>query len=356
MSFAGYRLVSKDGKPIGVLALFSKQAIFPDMEHLLEDLANVASQVVITGSMEEEQHKLEIQMQQVQKLESLGILAGGIAHDFNNLLTVILGHANLALADLSPESPARENLLEIDNASRRAAELCRQMLAYSGRGRFVVKPINLSRLAQELTHMLQVSISKKAILRCDFEENPPFIEADPAQVRQVVMNLVINASEAISSKEGIISISTGSMQCDRTYLRESYPIKSPPPGKYVYIEVLDTGCGMDSKTLPKIFDPFFTTKFTGRGLGLAAVIGIIRQHKGAIKITSEPGKGSTFRVLFPASSNTDTHMEAEAPPELWRGSGTILVVDDEAEVLNVVKIMLERQGSVFSLQPTDARQ
>jgi PAS domain S-box-containing protein len=355
VSFAGYRLVSTDGKPIGVLALFSKQAILPDVEHLLEDLANVASQVVIAESMEEERRNLEVQMQQAQKLESLGILAGGIAHDFNNLLTVILGHANLALADLSPESPARENLLEIDSASHRAAELCRQMLAYSGRGSFVMKLINLSRLAQELIHMLQVSISKKAMLRCDFEENLPSIEADPAQVRQVVMNLVINASEAIGSKEGIISISTGSIQCDQTYLHESYPIKPPPPGKYVYIEVADTGCGIDSKTLPKIFEPFFTTKFTGRGLGLAAVIGIMRQHKGAIKITSEPGKGSTFRVLFPASSNTDTHPEAGVPPKLWRGGGTILVVEDEAEVLNVAKIMLERHG-FHVLAATDGRE
>jgi CheY-like chemotaxis protein len=169
------------------------------------------------------------------------------------------------------------------------------------------------------------------------------------------MNLVINASEAIGSKEGIISISTGSIQCDQTYLHESYPIKPPPPGKYVYIEVADTGCGIDSKTLPKIFEPFFTTKFTGRGLGLAAVIGIMRQHKGAIKITSEPGKGSTFRVLFPASSNTDTHPEAGVPPKLWRGGGTILVVEDEAEVLNVAKIMLERHG-FHVLAATDGRE
>jgi PAS domain S-box-containing protein len=355
VAFAGYRLISKEGEPIGVLALFSKRAILPDTEYLLEDMAHVASQVIITGRMEEERHKLEVQMQQAQKLESLGILAGGIAHDFNNLLTVILGHANLALADLSPESPARKNLLEIDNASHRAAELCRQMLAYSGRGNFVMKPINLSRLAQELIHMLQVSISKKVMLRCGFEENLPSIEADPAQMRQVVMNLVINASEAIGSKEGVISISTGSMQCNQTYLRESYPIKPPLHGKYVYIEVSDTGCGMDSETLTKIFEPFFTTKFTGRGLGLAAVLGIMRQHKGAIKITSEPGNGSTFRVLFPALSNTDTPPEAEMPPQLWRGSGTILVVDDEAEVLNVARIMLEHHG-FHVLTATDGRE
>jgi PAS domain S-box-containing protein len=356
----GQPVINREGsltKPDGsIIHLLGSVVPLRDATGRVTGLAGINYDITERKLAEEERHKLEAQMQQSQRLESLGILAGGIAHDFNNLLTVILGHANLALADLSPESPARENLLEIDNASHRAAELCRQMLAYSGRGSFVMKPINLSRLAQELIHMLQVSISKKAMLRCGFEENLPFIEADPAQVRQVVMNLVINASEAIGNKEGIISISTGSMQCDQTYLRgNSLIIKPPLPGKYVYIEISDTGCGMDPGTLAKIFDPFFTTKFTGRGLGLAAVLGIVQQHKGAIKVASEPGKGTTFRVLFPASSNTDTPPEAEMPPKLWRGSGTILVVDDEAEVLNVAKIMLEHHG--FSvLAATDGRE
>jgi PAS domain S-box-containing protein len=344
VSFAGYRLVSSEGKPVGVLALFSQREILPHEENLLEDLANAASQVVHAGIAEEDRRELETQVQQAQKLESLGVLAGGIAHDFNNLLTAILGHADLALADLTPESPARENLIEIEQVTRRAAELCRQMLAYSGRGRFVVEPLHLSRLVQELTHLLQVSISKKAMLRCHFAEDLPAIEADPAQMRQVVMNLVINASEAIGDQEGIIAVTTGVMTCDALYLQNGHMIASPPAGTYVYLEVTDTGSGMDAATQAKIFDPFFTTKFTGRGLGLAAVLGIMRSHNGAIKVHSELGKGSTFRVLFPASVKAVESSESETPAELWHGTGTILLVDDEDAVRNVTRKILERCG------------
>ena len=344
VSFAGYRLVSRDGKPIGVLALFSKQKISPDMERLFEDLANATSQVIIAGLAEEERRKLEAQIQQSQRLEGLGVLAGGIAHDFNNLLTSIMGNVGLAQADLPLESPVQESLKEIENASHNAAELCRQMLAYSGRGRFIMEQLNLSRLTQELIHLLQVSISKKAMLNCEFADNLPAIEADPSQIRQVVMNLVINASEAIGDKEGIISISTGTVLCDQNSLRENHFLEPPPPGTYVFLEVMDTGCGMDAETQAKIFDPFFTTKFTGRGLGLAAVLGIMQQHKGAIKVVSEPGKGTTFMVLFPVSTKTASQPQSDAAPESWHGSGTIMVVDDEAAVRNVTRIILERSG------------
>jgi CheY-like chemotaxis protein len=277
-------------------------------------------------------------------LEGLGVLAGGIAHDFNNLLTSIMGNVGLAQSDLPPESPAQESLKEIENASHSAAELCRQMLAYSGRGRFVMEQINLSRLTQELIHLLQSSISKKAMLNCEFADNLPPIEADPSQVRQVAMNLVINASEAIGDKEGIITISTGTVLCDKNYLQKNHFLEPPSPDTYVFLEVHDTGCGMDAETKSKIFDPFFTTKFTGRGLGLAAVLGIMRQHKGAIKVISEPGKGTTFMILFPISTKTAPQPHPEAPPESWLGSGTIMVVDDEAAVRNVTRIILERAG------------
>ena len=344
VSFAGFRLVSTDRKPVGVLALFSKRAISPDIEHLLEDLANATSQVIITEIAEEERRKLEAQVQQSQRLESLGVLAGGIAHDFNNLLTSIVGNVGLAQADLPVESPVQESLKEIENASHSAAELCRQMLAYSGRGRFIMEQLNLSRLTQELIHLLQASISKKAMLNCKFADNLPAIEADPSQVRQVVMNLVINASEAIGDKEGIITISTGTVECDQNYLRENHFLEPPPPGTYVFLEVLDTGCGMDAETQAKIFDPFFTTKFTGRGLGLAAVLGIMRQHKGAIKVASEPSEGTTFMVLFPVSTKPASQPQPDAAPESWHGSGAIMVVDDEAAVRNVTRIILERSG------------
>ncbi|GAG07392.1 unnamed protein product, partial [marine sediment metagenome] len=257
----------------------------------------------------------------------------------------ILGNADLALSGLAPESPARESLEEIEAAAKRAADLARQMLAYSGKGRFAVAAIHLRRLVEEMAHLLEASISKKAILKYDFAQSLPAIKADPTQIRQVVMNLITNASEAIGDDQGVISISTGVLECDRKYLSETYLDEQLPEGAYAYFEVADTGCGMDAKTLGKIFDPFFTTKFTGRGLGLAAVLGIMRGHNGALKVHSEPGKGTTFRVLFPCLDRPPEPSEKEAArTDPWRGSGTILLVDDEQPVRAVAKRMLERAG------------
>jgi PAS domain S-box-containing protein len=355
VAFAGRRLVSGDGRPVGVLAYFSRKPILADEESLLNDIAATASQVVLAAQAEQQRHALETKVQQTQKLESLGLLAGGVAHDFNNLLTAILGHANLALMDLAPESPARDSLREIDKASGRAAELCRQMLAYAGKGRFVVEPINLSRLIEEMAHLLHVSISKKVLLRCQLTGELPAIEADPAQMRQIVMNLVINAAEAIGETDGVIRISTGVMQCSADYLGGSRLIEPPAPGPFVFLEVADTGCGMDAETLGRIFDPFFTTKFTGRGLGLAAVLGIVRSHRGTLKVESERGRGTTFRVLFPASAKAAAAADpgGNAPP--WRGAGTILLVDDEEPVRTVTGRMLERCGFTV-LRASDGRE
>ncbi len=294
---------------------------------------------------EEERRTIDAQIQQTQKLESLGVLAGGIAHDFNNLLMAILGNIDLALLDMSPASPSRSNLQEAAKASQRAADLCRQMLAYSGKGRFISEILNLNDVVEDMKHMLEVSVSKKAMVRYHFAPGLPAIEADATQMRQIIMNLVINASDAINEKSGIISISTGAMECDREFLAGSWLNEDLPAGTYVYIEVADTGCGMDMAMLPKIFDPFFTTKFTGRGLGLAAVLGIVRSHKGAIRLFSERGRGTTFKILFPA-------VEASAEPqpggrgieEGWRGSGTVLLVDDEETIRSLGKRMLERFG------------
>ena len=237
----------------------------------------------------------------------LGVLAGGIAHDFNNLLMAILGNAGLALEELSSLSPARGSIEEIEKAATRAAELAKQMLAYSGKGRFVVEPIDVCRLVEEMAHLLEVSISKKVVLKYDFADDLPTIDGDVTQIRQVVMNLITNASEAIGGKTGVIALSTGTMYCDRACLDEINDTvragldRPLPEGAYVYFEVADTGCGMDAKTIEKIFDPFFTTKFTGRGLGMSAVLGIVRGHKGALMISSEVGRGTTFRVLFPVT-------------------------------------------------------
>ncbi len=294
---------------------------------------------------EKERRRLEQQMQHAQKLESLGVLAGGIAHDFNNILLAILGHAELAMMRLNPTSPARDNLLKIEQAAQRAAELSRQMLAYSGKGKFIVEAINVGELVKEMAHMLEVSISKKAILRFNLAADLPMVEADATQLRQVLMNLVINASEAIGDKSGVIAISTGAMPCDRQYLAQTWINEQLDEGLYVYVEVADTGCGMDRETLNRIFDPFFTTKFTGRGLGMAAVMGIVRGHRGAIKAYSEPGKGTTFKLFLPAGSGRAAELRRKfAVEQLWHGSGTILLVDDEETIRALGTEMLETLG------------
>ena len=294
---------------------------------------------------EERQRNFEAKLQQAQKLESLGVLAGGIAHDFNNLLMGVLGNAEIALLELPPESPARGELQHITTAALRAAELTKQMLAYSGKGKFVVQGLNLSKLVEEMAELLQVSISKKVVLKYNFGDKLPPIEADAAQIRQVVMNLIINAAEAIGEKSGVVTVSTGVMEADHSYLSETYLDENLPEGYYVSLEVADTGCGMDEQTRKKIFDPFFTTKSTGRGLGLAAVLGIVRGHGGALKIYSQPQRGSTFKVLFPASQQAvEESVGPSAREQEWRGSGVILVVDDEETVRITTKLILEKLG------------
>jgi PAS domain S-box-containing protein len=297
--------------------------------------------------MELERGKLERQMQQTQKLESLGVLAGGIAHDFNNILMAILGHAELTQYTLSPMSPARENINQIITASHRAAELCQQMLAYSGKASLSNMHINLGELVNEMVHLLKTSISKKALLNLHIEKDTPMIEGDPSQIRQVVMNLIINASDAIGELSGVISVSVGATRCDDYYLKTTELFDNLSPGLYTHIEVSDTGCGMDAETQARIFEPFFTTKFLGRGLGLAAVVGIVRTHNGAIKVYSEQGKGTTFKLLFPSlpsnySNNEDTN--GATANTKWTGQGTILLADDEESIRAVAASMLELIG------------
>jgi PAS domain S-box-containing protein len=293
---------------------------------------------------EEERTRLEQKIQHTQKLESLGVLAGGIAHDFNNILMAIIGNADLALMRINPASPAVENLQRIEQAAARAADLAKQMLAYSGKGKFVVENINLNHLLEEMLHMLEVSISKKAILRLNLATVLPSVEADATQMRQIVMNLVINASEAIGEKSGVIAITTGCMDCDKSYLKDVWLSENISEGLYVYLEIADTGCGMDKETLTRVFDPFFTTKFTGRGLGMAAVHGIIRGHNGAIKVYSEVGKGTTFKILLPASDRPVEIFNGESHKDNWKGSGTVLLVDDEETVRGIGKEMLLELG------------
>lgn len=293
-----------------------------------------------------EQARLEEKLRQTAKLESLGLLAGGIAHDFSNLLMGVVGNADLARSELPSTSPAHEYLHAIEKEAKRATELCRQLLAYSGRGRFVIEPLNLNALIEDMAHILQISISRKVILKYRFAKDLPATEGDATQIRQILMNLTLNASDAIGDRSGVISISTGVVECDAEYLTSACMETSPRPGTYVFFEVADTGCGMDEATRRKVFDPFFTTKFTGRGLGLAAVLGIVRGHKGAIKLYSEPGQGTTFKILLPACATpavSKTPPPASHPPTP-KGRGTILVVDDERTIRGVAQRMLERAG------------
>ncbi len=315
-----------------------------------------ATQRLVRGSVtditerkraEEERLSLERQVQHAQKLESLGVLAGGIAHDFNNILVSILGYADLALEDMSPHAPSREYLKEIEQGARRAADLASQMLAYSGKGRFELEGIDLNEFVEEMAHLLEVSTSKKALLRYNFADNLPSIKGDATQIRQVIMNLITNASEAVGDSSGVISVSTGAMDCDSTYLQDIRVREQLPEGTYIYVEVADTGCGMDKETQGKIFDPFFTTKFTGRGLGMAAVQGIMRGHDGAIKVYSEPGRGSTFKALFPISGEAADRAvgpSAGIEEDGWVATGTILLVDDEDTVCTMGRRMLEKLG------------
>jgi PAS domain S-box-containing protein len=353
---AGMPLVLDEEVPHddGLHSYLSMKFLVRNAEGEIAGVCGIATDISERKRAEEERLNFERQLLHAQKLESLGVLAGGIAHDFNNILMVILGNAGLALDKLSPMSPARGDLEQIEKASKRAAELATQMLAYSGRGRFVVEPIDAGELVEEMAHLLEVSISKKTVLKYNLAQSLPTFDGDATQIRQVVMNLVINASEAIGDKSGGIALSTGAIDCDHAYLdgvNEFLRASLDEPlreGVYTYLEVTDTGCGMDAETIEKVFDPFFTTKFTGRGLGMSAVLGIVRGHKGALKIDSEVGKGTALKVLFPASEPAENgfavRRKAEVEGKDWRGSGTVLIADDEETVRAVSKQMLERMG------------
>ena len=304
-----------------------------------------ARDITARKQAEAERRQLEAQMQHAQKLESLGVLAGGIAHDFNNLLAAILGNADLALLQLPADEPAQACIEEIKTVARHAGHLTRQMLAYSGKGQLLVKPVSLNEQIDGMTHLLQASVTKKAAVHLDLARELPLVEADPAQIQQVVMNLLTNASDALGDGPGTIGIRTGVLEADRARLSSGYPAEGLIEGRYVFVEVSDTGFGMDANTKARMFEPFFTTKFTGRGLGLAAVLGIVRGHGGTILVESTPGKGTTFTVLFPCSEVPLEETPPAAPPAgPQSGTGTVLIVDDERPVREVARRILEHAG------------
>jgi PAS domain S-box-containing protein len=316
--------VRKDGSHIHVSLTISP---------IYDEAGNVVGASHIARDITDQKH-MEEQMRQTQKLESLGVLAGGLAHDFNNLLTGIMGNASLALEDAKVPASLRDYIGEILRSSERAALLVRQMLAYAGKGRYLIETIDVSQQISEIVALIRTSIPRSVELDLQLESDCPRIDADQSQLQQLIMNLVINAAEAIGDQPGTVTIATS-----HTRINDE---------GQVVLTITDTGCGMDEATRSQMFDPFFTTKFTGRGLGLAAVMGIIRTHRGSISVDSAPGQGTTVTVVLPASTAVSPVAADEEPVEL-RGSGHILVVDDEDLVRNLAKFTLERFGYTTEL-------
>jgi PAS domain S-box-containing protein len=248
-----------------------------------------------------DQKRLEQRLRKKQKLESLGVLAGGLAHDFNNLLTGIIGNASLALNMQPADSPARAKLADVIRASEEAADLTRKILAYSGKGGFVIRPLNLSEEVRGVTEILRASVARNVRLELDLSGDTLPVHADPSQIQQLIINLVVNGAEAIGEQQGTVWVKTGTETIGEDVIADDFSGGDPRPGRYACLEVRDTGCGMVENMVTRIFDPFFTTKFTGRGLGLAAVSGIVRSLQGAIKVQSKLGEGSTFRVFLPVA-------------------------------------------------------
>jgi len=319
------------------------QSIFPiytKHDHTL--LGYTAIQQDVT-----ERNRIQRQDEHAQRLESLGVLAGGIAHDFNNLLTAILGNAELGKINLNKPEQCNKNLSNICKASESAASLCQQMLAYSGKGKFIVRKLNLSEVVANMSQLLHTSINKMTHLHLQLQHDLPLIQADEGQMQQVMMNLIINASEALEERQGDVYLTTGVQSLDVSSIQKLRHAESITAGDYVFLDVRDTGCGMDEDTLRKIFDPFFTTKFTGRGLGMSAILGIVRGHEGALDIQTDIGKGSAFRIFFPVCMVAPTTKKTAfvATQEITMTTeGTVLVVDDEEGIRELAGCILENMG------------
>ena len=291
---------------------------------------------------EEAKLVLEQQLQQAQKLESLGVLAGGIAHDFNNILCVIMG--NSSLAQLHPHMTGKL-LPEIDKAAQRAADLCRQLLAYAGKSLLSFTQVKMAALVDDMIKMLKATINHNVTITSDLSADIPSIRGDASQLRQIVMNLIINASEAIGEEHGDIRVSLAEATIVEGKSDKDHIGKSIPAGRYVCLEVTDNGCGMDDDTRQRVFEPFYTTKFTGRGLGMSAVLGIVTAHNGALQLTSQQGTGTSFKVYLPVQNGEsagDSLPHVSLAP--WQGSGTILLVEDEPQLSMVAKALMQALG------------
>jgi len=302
-----------------------------------------ARDVTAWRAADEERRALEVQMLRAQKLESLGVLAGGVAHDFNNLLVGVLGNAELVLSSTPPESSAAEALVHIREAAMRAAELCRQLLTYTGQEAAHRESLNMSELVRGITALLKTPGGTQRV-HYDLMGDLPPVRADATQLRQITMNLVTNATEALEDRPGTVRITTGRAYCTAEDLARSRVQSEAAAGDYVFVEVEDDGAGMSPEVRDRMFDPFFTTKFTGRGLGMAAVLGIVRGHDGAIFVRSEEGQGTCVRVLFPIAADVEPAEDSTAGQSRGTASATVLVVDDDNYVRSFLRRFLEQDG------------
>ncbi len=330
----------KDGSTIPIRMVDKIQ--YGDKKNIL-GIRSIMEDISEKKRLEEERQQLDLHRQQVQKWKSLSVMAGNIAHDFNNILTGIMGYTNLAQKRVPADSPVSSFLSKIETEVLRASELSKQMLTYSGKGIFEIKMLNISRLVQEMSPLIQSSITKKAQLVLELEDEVPPIIGDGSQIRHAVMHLVSNASDALMEMSGKITIRTGHVQADKNFFKETYLQEDLPEGGYVFLCVEDEGTGMDSETMRRIFDPFFSTKNIGHGLGLAATLGVVRAHKGAIRVQSIPRKGSSISLFFPEAfvekiPGKETHKPETPSP------GKILLVDDEETILDVTSEILQHEG------------
>jgi two-component system cell cycle sensor histidine kinase/response regulator CckA len=331
---------STDGRtvPVEINARLIETAGGRQIIALCRDISN-------RRAIERERQQIERKLLEAQRLESLAALAGGIGHDFNNLLTGVLGNASVAAAELPKDSPVLEFLEQIELSGSRAAELCKQLLAYSGKGRLVLRQVQLNTMTNEAVELVRLTIAGQATIRVDLGHGMPPILGDAAQMRQVIVNLLTNAAEALEGGAGAIRVRTGVTRADRKTFAAAHLTPDLPAGEYAFVEVHDDGKGIAPELRSRMFDPFFTTKFSSRGLGLASVFGIIRAHNGAVQVESEPGLGTTIRLLLPVD-RTEPDPLPTAPPNAvnWRGHGTVLVIDDEVTIRRTATQMLRALG------------
>lgn len=347
----------RSGKPVGtvIMGVFNPKLneyrwlsigavpVFSHGESSPSEVFTVFEDITDLKKNEREKLILEQQLQQAQKLESLGVLAGGIAHDFNNILAVILGYCGLTKINFET---AGKNITHIENAVERAAALCRQMLAYAGKASLTQTQVVLWALVDDVISMLKATISRNVVINTQFSSDIPSITGDASQLRQIVMNLIINASEAIGEAQGVINVIVSKIAIKTGQSAKDHLGKAIPVGWYACLEVSDSGCGMDEETKRRIFEPFYSTKFTGRGLGMSAVLGIIAAHKGSLQLVSEPRQGTTFKVYLPVqcSEAIDDESPRFINSSRWLCSGTILLVEDEEEVMLIARAMLQALG------------